>query len=145
MRSRRLWTNRFSTVDSMLNSLDSAKKQLDNAKTDPKAKGNAALQASIDAALNAHDRIFSLLTADYHNDEDSIQRPGALREDMGGLGFFAQGVLTPSVEQYGRRIEAAYRSAIDQYNAYVRSLAPVNAALTKAGLKPVGGVNQARP
>ena len=141
----KLWTNRFSTVDSMLNSLDSAKKQLDNAKTDPKAKGNAALQASIDAALNAHDRIFSLLTADYHNDEDSIQRPGALREDMGGLGFFAQGVLTPSVEQYGRRIEAAYRSAIDQYNAYVRSLAPVNAALTKAGLKPVGGVNTARP
>jgi hypothetical protein len=137
--------NRFSVVDEMLNSLDAAKKQLDAAKADPKAKGNAALQGQIDAALAARDRVFHELTADYHNDEDSIQRPGALREDMQGLGYFGQGLLTPAVENYARRVEVSYRSGIANYNAFARSLTPVSDAFVKAGLKPVTGVKETRP
>ncbi len=125
----------FSIVDTMLNSLDAVKKELDSAKTDAKTKSNAALQTQITQALAARERIFSELTADYHNDEDSIQRPGALREDMEGLGFFGQGVLTPAVIDYGARVDAAYRTAVQNYNAYVRTLAPVSAQLHAAGMK----------
>jgi hypothetical protein len=77
------------------------------------------------------------LTADYHNDEDSIQRPGALREDMQGLGFFGGGLITPAVRNYAHRVESSYNSGISQYNAYTRSLSAVNAALKSAGLKTV--------
>jgi hypothetical protein len=132
-----MWYQRFSRVDTMLNSLDSIKKQLNAAKADPKAKGNASLQQAIDTALAAHDRVFHVLTADYHNDEDSIQRPGALREDMQGLGFFGGGLITPAVRDYARRVETSYNSAISQYDSFVRSLTTVNAALKSAGLKSV--------
>jgi hypothetical protein len=125
----------FSNVDTMLNALDSVKKELSDAKTNAKTKNDAALQKQIDAVLAQRDTLFRELTADYHNDEDSIQRPGALREDMQGLGFFGQGVLTPAVRQYAVRVDATYRSAVDRYNAFVRSLSSVNSALKSAGLK----------
>jgi photosystem II stability/assembly factor-like uncharacterized protein len=141
----KLWTNRFGNIDAMLNSLDSAKKQLEAAKTDPKAKGNAALQQQIDASLAARDRVFHQLTADYHNDEDSIQRPGALREDLQGIGFLSAGVLTPAVREFTHRVEGTYRSAVGNYNSYVRSLSAVNSSLGKAGLKPVSGVKETKP
>ncbi len=125
----------FSVVDSMLNSLDSVKKELTAAKTDAKTKTNTALQQQIDQLLAARTTIFNELTADYHNDEDGIQRPGALREDMQGLGFFGQGILTPAVIDYGRRVDIAYRAAVARYNAYIGTLGPVNASLRAAGLK----------
>ncbi len=133
----KVWYQRYSKVNEMLNSLDSVKKQLDAAKAEPKAKGNASLQQAIDAALAGHDRVFHFLTADYHNDEDSIQRPGALREDMQGLGFFGGGLITPAVRNYANRVETSYNSGIAQYKAYTQSLNAVNAALKSAGLKPV--------
>jgi photosystem II stability/assembly factor-like uncharacterized protein len=114
----RFWNNRFSVVDTMLNSLDAIKKQLQADKKSPKSQ--------IDAALAAHDRVFDELTADYHNDEDSIQRPGALREDMGGLPFFAQGVVTPAVRNYASRVDREYRKAVAEYNAYIQTLAPLS-------------------
>jgi hypothetical protein len=125
----------FSVVDTMLNGLDSVKKELTDAKTNVKTKNDAALQKQIDSALAARDSLFHALTADYHNDEDSIQRPGALREDMQGLGFFSQGVLTPAVREYATRVDAAYRTAVQRYNAYVKSLGSINNALKSAGLK----------
>jgi photosystem II stability/assembly factor-like uncharacterized protein len=102
----------FSVVDTMLNSLDSIKKQLEAKKNNPQAK----------AALAQRDALFHELTADYHNDEDSIQRPGALREDMQGLGFYGQGVVTPAVRDYANRVDVAYRAAVKRYNAYVLSI-----------------------
>jgi hypothetical protein len=103
------------------------------------------LQQAIATAIASRDAIFNKLTADYHNDEDSIQRPGALREDMQGLGFFGQGLLTPSVMDYARRIEGSYNSAVSVYNAYVRSLGTVNNSLKGAGLKTLTGVSEVRP
>ena len=132
----RKYFREFSVVDTMLNALDSVKKQLELAKTDAKTKNNTALQRQLDQALAARQSIFSDLTADYHNDEDSIQRPGALREDMQGLGFFGQSVITPAVLDYGRRVDVAYHAAVQRYNAYVRSLASLEGTLRAAGLKP---------
>ncbi|HEY9180211.1 MAG TPA: hypothetical protein VIO32_05795 [Candidatus Baltobacteraceae bacterium] len=129
------YTREFSNVDSMLNALDSVKKSLTDAQSNAKTKANAALQQQITAALAQRDALFHSLTADYHNDEDSIQRPGALREDMEGLGFYGQGVLTPAVRAYAVRVDASYRSAVQRYNAYVASLSTIDAALKSAGLK----------
>ena len=130
------YLRQFSVIDTMLNALDSVKKQLDAAKTHAKTKNDAALQKQIDAALASREAIFHVLTADFHNDEDSIQRPGALREEYQGLGFFGAGIVTPAVRNYGSRVEAAYRAAAEQYNAYVRSLSGVDAALKAAGVAP---------
>ncbi|HET9096355.1 MAG TPA: hypothetical protein VFN37_06810 [Candidatus Baltobacteraceae bacterium] len=129
------YTRQFSVIDSMLNGLDSVKKELNAAKSNAKTKNNAALQKQIDAALAARETLFHELTADYHNDEDSIQRPGALREDYQGLGFFGLGIITPAVENYAGRVEAAYRALVPRYNAYARSLGAIEAALKSAGLK----------
>jgi hypothetical protein len=125
----------FSNIDTMLNGLDSVKKELESAKTSAKTKNDAALQKQIDAALAARDSLFHQLTADYHNDEDSIQRPGALREDYQFLGYFGGTVLTPAVTDYARRVEAAYRAIVPQYDNYIRSLTTINNALKSAGLK----------
>jgi photosystem II stability/assembly factor-like uncharacterized protein len=123
----------FSVVDTMLNSLDSVKKELQAAQSNSKLKDNAALQKQIAAALAERNRLFSELTADYHNDEDSIQRPGALREDLQGLGWFGAGIITPAVDDYANRCYKAYLSAAGSYNAYVRTLAPIEVALKAAG------------
>lgn len=131
----RKYMAQFSVIDQMLNGLDSVKKQLNDAKTNAKTKNDAALQKQIDAALAQREAIFKSLTADYHNDEDSIQRPGALREDYGGLGNFGQGIVTPALRDYALRVQAAYRAFVPQYNAYVRSLGAIDAALKRAGLK----------
>ncbi len=76
-----------------------------------------------------------MLTANFQNGEDSIQRPGALREDMQGLGFFGSGIITPAVTEFGASIDDSYASAVRAYNTYIRSLAPVFATLQSAGLK----------
>jgi photosystem II stability/assembly factor-like uncharacterized protein len=130
----------YSVVDTMLNTLDSVKSQLDAATADPKAKADASLQQQIAAAATARDTVFHQLTADYHNDEDSIQRPGALREDIQSMGFFGFGLITPAIMNFGQRVDTEYASGLANYNAFVRTTIPaLNAALTKAGLKAVTG------
>ncbi|MGZ3520121.1 MAG: WD40/YVTN/BNR-like repeat-containing protein [Vulcanimicrobiaceae bacterium] len=136
------YTHMFSVVDTMLNSLDDLKKQLDTASDSAKKKNDAGLANQVDAALKTREAIFSLLTADYHNDEDSIQRPGKLREDIQGLGFFGGGLITPPVTEFASRIDAAYEAAAAQYNAYVQSFPALDTALQDAGLKPVTGAQR---
>jgi photosystem II stability/assembly factor-like uncharacterized protein len=132
----RKFTREYSNVDVMLNSLDSVKKQLTAAQASPKIKADTALESQISAALTERERLFNRLTANYQNDEDSIERPGALREDMGGLGFFGAGVITPAVRNYGNRVNAEYVSVTDAYNRYISTLTPIDNALRAAGLKP---------
>ena len=118
----KLWMDRFSVVDTMLNALDAVRKQLDAVKT-------PALQAQARQAQAQRERIFHELTADYHNDEDSIQRPGALREDLQGLTFQSGSILTPAVKEFALRIEGTYRKAVADYNAFAVSAAPLIATL----------------
>jgi hypothetical protein len=132
------YTREFSVVDTMLNNLDSIKKQLDAANADPKAKADAALQQQIADTLTARDTLFHQLTADYHNDEDGIQKPGALREDLQGIFFFGFGLITPAIAEYGKRVDVDYTATVGNYNTFVRTTIPaLSTALQKAGLKPI--------
>jgi photosystem II stability/assembly factor-like uncharacterized protein len=130
--------HQYSTIDTMLNNLDSIKATLDTAAADPKGKADAALTAAIVDAQAKRATLFSTLTADFHNDEDSIQRPGALREDYQGLYYAVQGPITPAVLDLLGRLETRYRAAIAQYNDYVtKTLPPINTSLTTDKLKPI--------
>jgi photosystem II stability/assembly factor-like uncharacterized protein len=90
---------------------------------------NAAFASRIAAALREREAIFSAFTANYQNDEDSIQRPGALKEDIPRTGFGAAQPPTPAVLAYARRFDVEYRAAIMRYDAFVRSLQSLSAAL----------------
>jgi photosystem II stability/assembly factor-like uncharacterized protein len=127
----------FSTVDVMLNGLDAVKKTLADDATAAKKANNAALVAQIAAAQSAHDAVFNMLTANYQNDEDSIERPGKLREDLEAAFFAGTGLITPPVTNYVRRVEGQYANGVAHYNAYVRSLATLDAALKAAKLTAI--------
>ena len=136
----------FSVIDTMLNNLDSVKTQLDAAAADPKAKADAGLRQQIAAATTARDTLFNQLTADYKNDEDGIQRPGKLREDVQSAGFFGFGLITPAIQEYGKRTDADYVAGVGNYNSFVRTTIPaLNSALTKAGLKAITGATPVSP
>ncbi len=124
----------FGKVDTMLNMLDSVKSTLTAAKSSAKLKGNTAALAQIDAALAARERLFDTLTANYQNGEDSIQRPGALREDMQGV-TFGVSVVTPAMREYAARVEPSYYAAVKAFNAYVSTLTPLEQTLRSSGLK----------
>jgi hypothetical protein len=96
--------------------------------------GDEGLKSKIDAAMKQRDELFASFTADYHNDEDSIQRPGALREDLPG-GFFAAGAPPTQAQlEYAKRFDAEYTRAREKYNAYVRDvLNPLSVAFKSAG------------
>jgi hypothetical protein len=122
----------FSLIDTMLNNLDAAKKDID-----------AATKASTDktayaAAEAARVKIFNALTANYQNDEDSIQTPGALREDVQSAYFTTQGLITQPIVDYTKRVDREVRDAVTQYNAFVTGpLVTVETAVKAAKLKPL--------
>jgi hypothetical protein len=118
----KVWTARFSVVDTMLNGLDAVRKQLQSVKS-------PSLTSQARTAEAARMRVFNELTANYQNDEDSIQRPGALREDIQGLGFQSGSIISPPLVEFAKRIEANYRKAVSDYNAYVESVRPLIATI----------------
>ncbi|HEY5257338.1 MAG TPA: hypothetical protein VIJ12_03075 [Candidatus Baltobacteraceae bacterium] len=120
-------------INTLLNHLDAQKKSFSAAIA--ANAGNAALLAQLNAAMTQRDTIFSTFTADYHNDEDSIQRPGALREDAPGS--YGSAPPTAQTLEFAARFDKEYRAAIARYNAYVQSLAPINTALIAAKQKPI--------
>ena len=131
----------YSQVDTMLNNLDSVKKAIDASADAAKKASNAELSTELAAASTARKDVFDVLTADYQNDEDGIQRPGALREDIRTAYFGAQGPMTQPVAQYLVRMDAAMRAAIGRYNAFVTGTLPgVDAALKKAGMKALPAI-----
>lgn len=132
----------FSVVDTMLNALDRAKNGLAQAGVQAAKKKDAALSARIASVQQAREALFNELTANYQNDEDSIQRPGALREDVQNVMYSGGGPLTPAIVNLGQRVDREYAAAIERYDAFVRqTLAGIEPALRAAGLKPISGVN----
>jgi photosystem II stability/assembly factor-like uncharacterized protein len=130
----------FSNIDTMLNGLDDVKKNLDAASVDAKKKNLTDLQTKIDAALAARTKLFDTLTANFQNGEDSIQRPGALREDLFGIGFTGA-PLTPPILEFAKRIDPRYDAAVASYNDYVTNgLKDVKAALKAANMKALPDV-----
>jgi photosystem II stability/assembly factor-like uncharacterized protein len=138
MRQAHAFAQKYLNVDGqinvLLNHLDAQKKSLETARAAVSKGSASALSDKVDAAMKARDEIFALFTADYHNDEDSIQRPGALREDVPG-GFFGAGAPPTQAQlEFAKRFDAAYARGLERYNAYVRDvLTPLSTALKAAG------------
>jgi hypothetical protein len=142
----RRYYHELSQVDVMLNAFDKLKKELDAASADAKKKNDTAVQAQIDSALQGRSELFNAMTADYKNFEDFIQRPGKLREDIGNVVQSLTAPVTPAQRQLGERVDVTYRSVMGKYNAYARTTVPaLNAALQKAGLKPVTSLTPLQP
>jgi photosystem II stability/assembly factor-like uncharacterized protein len=74
------------------------------------------------------------LTADFTNDEDFIQRPGRIREDMQSLLFGSGAPPSASTLDYAARIDRAFDAAMRDVAAFERDdVARANAALKTAG------------
>ena len=128
------YNNEYGQIDTALNGLDAVRKAIDTLSKSPKARG---LIGAITNVRQEHDRIFDSLTANYANDEDSIQRPGALREDVEGLLRLTGPPLSPLTD-FARQTDARYNAALAQYNTFVtRDLVTFNGAVRGAGLQPV--------
>ncbi|HEV3089015.1 MAG TPA: hypothetical protein VGX96_17520 [Candidatus Elarobacter sp.] len=74
------------------------------------------------------------LTADFTNDEDFIQRPGRIREDMQGLLFTAGSPPSVASLEYAKRVDSAFDAAMRDVSAFEREdVVRANAALKAAG------------
>jgi len=117
-------------VDAALNRLDAI------AASAPQRAAGAAppLAAELAAARERALALRGLLTADYENDEDSIQRPGRVREDLQRMTYVGGGVITPAVADYAARVDRAYAAAMAQVAAFVAGeVAKADADLKAAG------------
>ncbi len=134
----RRYFNDLSTLDVMLNNLDSIKAQLNAAADVAKKRGDTGLTGQITDALTARSTVVADLTANYKNFEDFIQRPGKVREDIGTILQSVTAPVTPAMRQLSVRVDAELKTAHSAYEAYVRTGVPqANALLQRAGLKPV--------
>jgi photosystem II stability/assembly factor-like uncharacterized protein len=134
---------RYGKIDAALNNLDAIKKSLADAS---KGTGSdAALASQLASASSDRDAVFSTFTADYHNDEDSIQRPGALREDVPRTGFGAAQPPNATTLRYAAEFDTAYDAAFAKYDAYVEGLQKLSSQLQAKGMKPIDGAKTIEP
>jgi len=140
----RKYSTVYGRIDEVLNNLDAIKKSL--ARVAASAKNDASIISQVASAQQSWSAVFAAFTADYKNDEDSIQRSGSLRESIPRTGFGTV-QLPPTVEQldYAKRFDTAYTAAVAQYNDYVGLLSPLQTALKNAGIKPVEGATPVSP
>jgi hypothetical protein len=76
----------------------------------------------------------SRLTADFTNDEDSIQHPGRIREDLQGLQYTAAAPPSGATIDYAARVDRAFDAVMRDVAAFERSdVARADAALAAAG------------
>ena len=130
-------------INTVLNNLDAQKKSLADAAAALQKSGNSALLERVTAAEATREAIFRTFTANYQNGEDSLQWPGALREDLPRGGFGAAAPPTPAVLEYARRYDTEYAAAMARYNAFVSgTIAPLSAALKAAGAGTINGASQ---
>jgi hypothetical protein len=134
----------YGKIDQALNNLDAVKKSLASAAA--VAKSDPSLEQEITSLQQQWQTVFAAFTADYKNDEDSIQRPGSLRESVPRTGFGGP-QLPPTAAQLdnAQRFDAAYAAAMAGYNGYVSALGPLQAALKKAAMKPLDGATPLTP
>ncbi len=136
-------TRIYSSVDTMLNHLDDVQKALADEPAPPAGPAAAALaRARRDRAT-----VTAQLTANYTNSEDSVSRPGALRENLDNAlttleTFPLQGIITPAAAQFYSRIDAEYRTALSSYNAYAASIPAINRSLAGPGLRQLPAIPQ---
>ena len=140
----RKYASVYSKVDEVLNNLDAIKKSLGKASS--AASRHRDIVDEIADAQQHWNAVFANFTADYKNDEDSIQRGGSLRESIPRTGFGGpQLPPTPAQIDLASRFDEAYASAMAQYNGFVASLAPLQVKLRSAGLPAIEGVKPVTP
>ncbi|HEX8806636.1 MAG TPA: hypothetical protein VF741_06785, partial [Candidatus Aquilonibacter sp.] len=128
----------YSKVNTMLNNLDTVKKSIDDGIAAAKKAGDTATQSKLEDVETARKAVFDQLTANYQNDEDSIQMPGKLREDVQSIMFFSGTVITPALRDYTHRVQTELNAATANYNAFVQQQVPaLNAALKQVNVKAV--------
>ena len=128
----------YSSVDVMLDHLDALGKALDA----ESAPSGSSAAAAIERARADRAAVMAKLTANYTNSEDSVSRPGALRENLDGAltslqSFPVQGIITPAAAQFYARIDEEYRAARRAYNDYGATIPALNRQLNGAGLASV--------
>ncbi len=133
----------YNGVDQMLNQLDAVGKAI--AAQHP-AAGSAAA-AALARAERGRLAVMAKLTASYTNGEDSVSRPGSLRENLDGAltsleSFPVQGIVTAPAAQFYGRLAAEYGNARAAYNAYARALPQYDAALKAAASQPLPSIPQ---
>ena len=126
----------YSNVDIALNSLDAVKKALNLTMPGLKKSGSraATVLGQSQAVMRAHDRLFNTLTADYHNDEDSIMRPGGIREDLEDFQQLNAPPLPPFIA-YADAVDKRYRDAMREYNDFGAMVRAFNTQLKRLGAK----------
>ncbi len=136
----------YSNVDIALNSLDAVKKGLDRAMPSLRKGGSKSLDTltTAEAVSQARDRLFARLTANFHNDEDSIGRPGALREDLDGLLDFPSPPRPPLIA-YAATVDAQYRDVMRAYDEFAASVGTLNSGLKAAGVKEIPVPRSVKP
>ena len=117
---------RYSAVDAALNRLDAVE--------------HDARKRGLDALADRAHAVRGILTADYHNDEDSIQRPGKVREDLQSLFGYRASTGPPSaaVRSYAARVDAEYDAAMREVRAFfANDVASADATLRKSNAAPL--------
>ncbi|HVA27581.1 MAG TPA: hypothetical protein VNF68_05345, partial [Candidatus Baltobacteraceae bacterium] len=137
------YSRAYGQIDQALNNMDAMKKSLALAAT--AAKSDVALSSAIASAQSTWSDVFYGFTADYHNDEDSIQRSGSLRESVPRTGFGAQLPPTAAQLEYASRFDTAYGVAFANYGALVADLSKLSAQLKAKGMKPIDGAKTVAP
>jgi hypothetical protein len=126
--------NLLGRVDTMLNNLHDTRATLVADKTALKP-GDTATAAKLQAAIGAIDALVATLTSSPQSFEDSIQKPGQLREDVFSV-INDEPLAQASLTLYAR-LERAYASRATTYDSWTASLSAVNAALKAANEKPL--------
>lgn len=124
-------------INGILNQMDAQRKTLLAAQAALTKSGtNAALLARVTKALADQNAIFKRFTANYQNDEDSIQFPGQLRESIPRGGFGGADPPTPALVAYAARFDAEYAKERAAYMTFERTeYQPLAAQLKSAGVQ----------
>jgi hypothetical protein len=124
----------FSQLDAALNRLDAYAASAAARAKDANAELVPLLAGVRAKALALRGR----LTADYTNDEDSIQHPGRIREDLQGLQYGAGAPPSAATLDYAARVDRAFAAAMRDLAAFERGdVARADAALSAAGKHPL--------
>ena len=124
----------YSQLNATLNRLDAYAASAGQRAKDSSGELAASLAAVREKALALRGR----LTADFTNDEDFIQRPGRIREDMGGLFFGSGGMPTAATQDYMRRVNAEFAAVMRDVTEFERGdVTRADAALKAAGKAPL--------
>ncbi|HZW52909.1 MAG TPA: hypothetical protein VFF00_02680, partial [Candidatus Elarobacter sp.] len=120
----------YSRLNDALNRLDAYA-----ASANERAKGASGELATALRGVRAKAlELRARLTADYANDEDFIQRPGRVREDLSGLSFGLGAPPSAATLDYAARVDAAFAAVMRDVAAFERDdVARANAALSAAG------------